>query len=49
MARYKVMVDDDFHYMDVDERYELGTFSTIEEEIVVCKQIEASAIDVTHV
>ena len=39
MSRYKVMVDDNFHYMEEDERDEVGTFSTIEEAIAVCKQI----------
>jgi len=39
VSRYKVMVDDNFHYMDEDERYELGTFSTIEEAIAACKQV----------
>ena len=38
MSRYKVMVDDNFHYME-DDRYELGTFSTIEEAIAACKRI----------
>jgi len=39
MSRYKVMVDDNFHYMEEDERDEIGTFSTIEEVIAACKQI----------
>jgi hypothetical protein len=39
MSRYKVMVDDNFHYMEEDERDESGTFSTIEEAIAACKQI----------
>jgi hypothetical protein len=39
MSRYKVMVDDNFHYMEEDERDEVGTFSTIEEAIAACKQI----------
>ena len=39
MSRYKVMVDDNFHYMEEDERDEVGTFPTIEEAIAACKQI----------
>jgi hypothetical protein len=39
MSRYKVMVDDNFHYMEEDERDEVGTFPTIEEAITACKQI----------
>jgi hypothetical protein len=34
---YKVLVDDNFHYMDESERYELGDFSTLD------AAIEASA------
>lgn len=36
---YTVLVDDNFHYMDEDERYTLGQFSTLEEAVVACKQI----------
>jgi hypothetical protein len=36
--RYKVMVDDNFHYME-DDRYEFGRFSTIEQAIAACKRI----------
>ena len=39
MSRYKVMVDDNFHYMEEDERYEFATFSTIEEAIAACKRM----------
>jgi hypothetical protein len=39
MSRYKVMVDDNFHYMNEDERYEHGIFSMAEEAIAACKAI----------
>jgi hypothetical protein len=39
VSRYKVMVDDNFHYMDEDERYEYGVFSTAEEAVARCKHI----------
>jgi hypothetical protein len=39
MSHYKVMVDDNFHYMDEDERYQHGVFSTAEEAIAACKRI----------
>ena len=39
MSRYKVMVDDNFHYMDEDERYQHGVFLTVEEAIASCKRI----------
>ena len=33
---FKVMVDDNFHYMDKDERWRLGAFSTLEEARHAC-------------
>jgi len=37
--KYKVLVDDNFHYTDEDERYELGEFDTEEDAIAACKKI----------
>ena len=39
MSRYKVMVDDNFDYMDEDKRYARGVFLTVEEAISACKRI----------
>lgn len=39
MCPYKVMVDDNFHYMDDDEQSEYGTFSTAEEALTVCRRL----------
>ena len=39
MSLYKVMVDDNFHYMDEDERRELGTFATAEEALAACRKL----------
>ena len=39
MGRYKVMVDDNFHYMDEEERYQHGVFPTAEQAIAACKKI----------
>jgi len=33
---FEVMVDDNFHYMDEDERWRLGAFSTLEEARQAC-------------
>jgi len=44
-SRYKVMVDDNFHYMDEDERYELGVFPTVEEAVAACKRIVDSDLN----
>jgi hypothetical protein len=38
-ARYKVLVDDNFHYMAENERCEHGVFSTAEEAVASCKRI----------
>lgn len=38
-AIYKVMVDDNFHYMDKSERYVAGTYATADETLKKCKQI----------
>jgi hypothetical protein len=39
MPRYKVLVDDNFHYMDLDARREQGTYETVEEALAVCRGI----------
>jgi hypothetical protein len=39
VARYKVMVDDNYHFMDEDERYELGVFDSAEAAIAACRRI----------
>jgi hypothetical protein len=36
---YKVLVDDNFHYMDESERYELGEFPTLEAAIEAARKI----------
>jgi len=39
MSPYTVMVDDNFHYMDEDERREYGTFATVEEALATCRKL----------
>ncbi len=34
---YKVLVDDNFHYMDESERYVLGEFATLDAAIAACR------------
>ena len=36
---YRVLVDDNFHYMQEDERYEAGTFGSYAEALAKCKAI----------
>jgi hypothetical protein len=39
MARYKVMVDDNFHYEDPEERWEQGVYETAEDALAACRRI----------
>ena len=36
---YRVLVDDNFHFMDESARYELGQFDTPEAAVAACKRI----------
>jgi hypothetical protein len=36
---YRVLVDDNFHYVDESERYTLGEFDSCEQAIAVCRSI----------
>jgi hypothetical protein len=36
---YIVFVDDNFHYMDESERYQLGEFADCESAVAACKRI----------
>jgi hypothetical protein len=44
MSPYKVMVDDNFHYMEEDERWEYGTFATAEEALDACRRLVDEAM-----
>jgi hypothetical protein len=37
MPRYKVVVDDNFHYQDLNECREQGVYETVEEALAVCR------------
>ena len=37
--QYTVMVDDNFHYMDEDERWQYGTFAGADEAIAACRHL----------
>ena len=39
MPKYTVMVDDNFHYMNEDERHTHGTFATVEEANAACRAL----------
>lgn len=38
-STWTVYVDDNFHYMDEDERYRLGTFNSLDEAEAACRKI----------
>ena len=43
---FVVMVDDNFHYMDEDERWKLGAYATLDQAISACKNmVEACLAD----
>ena len=44
MSPYKVMVDDNFHYMEEDERWEYGTFASAEEAVDACRRLVDEAL-----
>jgi hypothetical protein len=39
VSRYKVLIDDNYHFMDESERITHGVFDTADEAIAACKQI----------
>jgi hypothetical protein len=45
VSRYKVLVDDNFDYMDQDKRYQHGVFPIAEEAISACKRIVDSNLN----
>lgn len=36
---FKVLVDDNFHYQDESERYEVGEYQSYDAAVAVCKMI----------
>jgi hypothetical protein len=44
MPRYKVMVDDNFHYQEPEERSEHGIYATLEEALAVCRGLVDRAL-----
>jgi hypothetical protein len=44
MSPYKIMVDDNFHYMEEDERWEYGIFASAEEALDACRRLVDEAL-----
>ena len=45
---YRVLVDDNFHYMDEAERYELGAFARLDAAIAAAKAIVDTYLAATY-
>ena len=39
LSRFRVLVDDNFHYMCEEERYEHDVFDSVEDAIAACRRI----------
>ena len=46
--QYQVFVDDNFHYMDESERYQLGDFDSLEAAVTACKRIVDEFLVLNH-
>ena len=44
----RVLVDENYHYQDVDERYELGAFATCEQAMGACRRIVDEFLHTTY-
>lgn len=45
MARYRVMVDDNFHYQDLAERREQGIYESVEEALAACRGLVDQSLE----
>ena len=43
--RYRVMVDDNFHYMDENERHEHGSYDTLNKALTACRAIVEKSVN----
>lgn len=46
--KYRVFVDDNFHYMDEGERYQLGDFDSLEAAVAACTRIVDEFLAANH-
>lgn len=42
--KYEVKVDDNYHYMDESERYNAGSFSSLEKAVEKCKEVTVNSL-----
>lgn len=38
-GQFKIFVDDNYHYMDKSERYEVGSYDSLEEAVNKCREL----------
>ncbi|MDX2419159.1 MAG: hypothetical protein QNK19_16995 [Xanthomonadales bacterium] len=43
--KYKVYVDDNYHYMDESERIAVGSYNSLEEALEKCKEITIRSLE----
>jgi hypothetical protein len=43
--KYKVYVDDNYHHLDERERFEVGSYDTLEEALEKCKEITVRSLE----
>ncbi len=43
--KYKVYVDDNYHYMDEGERYAVGSYNSLKEAQEKCKEITIKSLE----
>ena len=43
--KYKVYIDDNYHYMDESERSEVGSYNSLEKAIEKCKKITIRSLE----
>ena len=48
MLRYKVVVDDNCHYQDSDERWQHGIYDTKEEALTICRRLVDNSLNERH-
>ena len=47
-GRFKVLVDDNYNYMDESARYEAGTYESLEEAVNKCKELTIESLKDFH-
>jgi hypothetical protein len=43
--KYKIYVDDNYHYMDESERYVADSYSSLEEAVERCKELTIKSLE----